>query len=60
MQVCTALQTDNHTSTTPFKFHTSRMPFLPPNNSVKALKATTATKAFTKMQLDIEMNTDTN
>jgi len=30
MQVCTSLQTDNHTST-PLLFFTGRMPFLPPN-----------------------------
>jgi len=39
MQVCTLLQTDNHASTSLLKFFTGRMPFLPPNNSVKALKA---------------------
>jgi len=39
MQVWTALQTDNHASTLPLKFFTGRVPFLPPNNSVKALKA---------------------
>jgi len=31
MQVCTLLQTDNHTSTPPLLFFTGRMPFLPPN-----------------------------
>jgi len=31
MQVCTSLQTDNHTSTPPLCFFTGRMPFLPPN-----------------------------
>jgi len=31
MQVCTLLQTDNHTSTRPLSFFTGRMPFLPPN-----------------------------
>jgi len=30
-QVCTLLQTDNHTSTSPLKFFTGRMPFMPPN-----------------------------
>jgi len=39
MQVCTLLQTDNHASTSLLKFFTGRMPFLLPNNSVKALKA---------------------
>jgi len=37
MQVCTSLQTDNHASTPPLSFFTGRMPFLSPNNSVKAL-----------------------
>jgi len=31
MQVCTSLQTDNHTNTPPLKFFTGRMPFLLPN-----------------------------
>jgi len=31
MQVCTSLQTDNHTNTPPLSFFTGRMPFLPPN-----------------------------
>jgi len=31
MQVCTSLQTDNHTSTQPLSLFTGRMPFLPPN-----------------------------
>jgi len=31
MQVCTLLQTENHTSTPPLLFFTGRMPFLPPN-----------------------------
>jgi len=31
MQVCTSLQTDNHTSTPPLSFFTGRMSFLPPN-----------------------------
>jgi len=40
MQVCNALQTDNHANTPPLSFFTGRMPFLPQkNNSVKALKA---------------------
>jgi len=39
MQVCTLFQTDNHASTSPLCFFTGRMPFLPPNDSVKALKA---------------------
>jgi len=31
MQVCTLLQTDNHTSIPPLSFFTGRMPFLSPN-----------------------------
>jgi len=31
MQVCSSLQADNHTNTSPLKFFTGRMPFLPPN-----------------------------
>jgi len=31
MQVCTLLQTDNHSSTPLLSFFTGRMPFLPPN-----------------------------
>jgi len=31
MQVCTALQTDNHTNTSPLKFFIGWMPFLQPN-----------------------------
>ena len=31
MQVCTLLQTDNHTSTPPLVFFTGQMPFLSPN-----------------------------
>jgi len=31
MQVCTLLQTDNHTSIPSLIFFTDQMPFLPPN-----------------------------
>jgi len=31
MQVCTALQADNHANTPPLCFFTGRVPFLPPN-----------------------------
>jgi len=31
MQVCISLQADNHTSTSPLKFFTGRMPFVQPN-----------------------------
>jgi len=42
MQVCISLQTDNHTSTPPLSFYRPDA-FLPPINSVKALKATSCT-----------------
>jgi len=39
MQVCTLLQTDNHTSTPPLCFLQAGGPSCHPTNSVKALKA---------------------
>ena len=39
MPVCTSLQTDNHTSTTPLCFLQAGCPSCRPTNSVKALKA---------------------
>jgi len=40
MQVCTSLQTDNHTNTYPTtQFFTGRMPFLPPNQQRQCKKA---------------------
>jgi len=36
MQVCTLLQTDNHTSTSSLSFFTGRMPFLLPNQQRQA------------------------
>jgi len=39
MQVCTALQTDNHTSTPQLSFLQVGCPSCRPTNSVKALKA---------------------
>jgi len=39
MQVCTSLQTDNHTSTPPLSFLQPGCPSCRPTNSVKALKA---------------------
>ena len=38
MQVCTLLQTDNHTSNPPLSFLQARCPSCHPTNSVKALK----------------------
>ena len=40
MQVCTSLQTNNHTSTPPLSFLQAGCPSCRPTNSVKALKAT--------------------
>jgi len=39
MQVCTLLQTDNHTSTPSLSFSQAGCPSCRPTNSVKALKA---------------------
>jgi len=39
MQVCTSLQTDNHTNTPPLVF-TGRMPFLPPNQQRQSTEGT--------------------
>jgi len=39
MEVCTSLQTDNHTSTSPLSFFQAGYPSCRPTNSVKALKA---------------------
>ena len=38
MQICTSLQTDNHTSTPPLGFLQAGCPSCRPTNSVKALK----------------------
>ena len=42
MQVCTLLQTDNHTST-PSLFFTGQMPFLPPNQQRQSTEGSDAT-----------------
>jgi len=41
MQVCTLLQTDNHTSTPPLSFLQAGCPSCRPTNSVEALKSST-------------------
>jgi len=41
MQVCTSLQTDNHTSTSLLKLFTGRMPFLPPNQQRQSTEGPT-------------------
>ena len=40
MQVCTLLQTDEHASTSPLKFFTDWMPFLPPNQQHQSTEGT--------------------
>jgi len=42
MQVCTSLQTDNHTSTPPLVFLQAGCPSCHPTNSVKALYSSTS------------------
>jgi len=37
--ICTSLQTDNHTSTSPLSFY-SQMPFLPPNQQCQITEGT--------------------
>jgi len=48
MQVCTSLQTDNHTSTPPLNFLQAGCPSCRPTNSVTALKAKVSAKVLTK------------
>jgi len=48
MQVCTSLQAYNHTCTPPLSFLQAGCPSCRPTNSVKALKATTASYSTTK------------
>jgi len=51
-QVCTALQTDNHSSTPPVVF-TGRMPFLPPNHQRQSIEGrNTETLKAEKRQKD--------
>ena len=40
MQICTSLQTNNHTSTSPLSFFTGRMPFLLPNQQCQSTEGT--------------------
>jgi len=44
MQVCTSLQTDNHANTPPLSFLQAGCPSCCPNNSDKALKASSTGK----------------
>jgi len=58
MQVCTLLQTDNHTSTPPLSFFTEWMPFLMPNQQHQSADPCTSTKI--KGQLAQEIRVKTN
>jgi len=51
MQVCTLLQTDNHTSTPPLSFLQAGCPSYHPTNSVKALKARTLSHSSINQKL---------
>jgi len=42
MQVCTSLQTDNHTSTPSLNFFTGRLPFLSPNQQRQSTEVLSA------------------
>jgi len=55
MQVCTLLQTDNHTSTSLLSFLQAGCPSCCPTNSVEALKAQ-ALKAHTKEYKTLQKN----
>ena len=49
MQICTSLQTDNHTSTSLLSFLQARCPSCHPTNSIKALKAPENVLIFSMM-----------
>ena len=49
MQVCTSLQTDNHSSTPPLSFFTGRMPFLPPNQQRQSTEGTSTVPKLIKI-----------
>jgi len=51
MQVCTSLQRDNHTSTSPLNFFTGRMPFLPPNQQHQSTEGTVSFKGTQRQQM---------
>jgi len=50
MQVCTSLQTDNHTSTHHSVF-TGRMPFLPPNQQRQSTEGIHAIKILAEISI---------
>ena len=54
MQVCNLLQTDNHASTPPLSFFTSRMPFLSPNQQHKSTEGTTSCTVYSSVNGSID------
>jgi len=54
MQVCTSLQTDNHANTSPLRFFTGRMPFLPPNQQRQSTEGTTESPRFTELYCSVK------
>ena len=58
MQVCTLLQTDNHTSTPPLSFLQAGCPSCRPTNSVKALKANTYIHTYIHIYIYISGSID--
>jgi len=56
MQVCSLLQTDNHTSTPPLSFLQAGCPSCRPTNSVKALKARTINVDINQYGLTTDSN----
>jgi len=55
MQVCSSLQTDNHTSTPPLCFLHAGCPSCRPTNSVKALKALEVLEISWNLKLFLEI-----
>ena len=58
MQVCISIQTDNHASTPPLVFLQDGCPSCRPTNSVKALKANTASKQWNDNNTDWTQSTE--
>jgi len=50
MQICTSLQTSNHTSTPPLSFLQAGCPSCHPTNSVKALKEQDSRIVYVKVE----------
>ena len=52
IQVCTLLQTDNHTSTPPLSFFRGWMPFLPPNQQRQSTEGTQSSSERFKIPVE--------